>query len=607
LADPEGGALQVRVTAQPTSGTLAGPDDAGEFTYSPRANFHGSDAFSIAVTDTQGLSTLATVALSVTSVNDTPTADNDSAMVAPGSAVIIPVLRNDSDVETPTLQARVSSQSPNGTAQVQTDGSIMFIAAAGFAGTTQFQYQAVDADGGASAPATVSIQVRPLKDAVYYTAGTTDPRVLLNTPLTTRRLSSALSAGSTIEDLQVSANSRTALWRVRPQATYNDAWYYIDLVQGDATEGSLGGTKFFTQMKLSPTGTHVLIPHDELVGFYVSTVVDLQALWGGSSGTIHSAPATDQVAYYWFSPDGQSVIYRTNVPTQFDTDVNYYRVSLDATASPLPLAHSFPATEQAGTNLKVTPDGSRIVFDGYLNNWTYPVLRTSLTDGSTNAQVVGPTITAPNTSISNFEIASDSRHVAFTSRNSSVSPADPVSSHVIDLETGGYAQIGTGFTTSHRVTQPAFNPDGTRLALGISSGSETAIYEASVQNPSVLTRVGSVHEGRVVIGQVQYATDGRVVYAADVRQAGVYELFVGKDGESQRLNADLGTSVFTNSAGLAFRLSSDRTSVAYAQPATAAAPKDLYLIDVTTPGLPLQIGANVAAGSFNDLAYAILN
>jgi hypothetical protein len=607
LVDPEGGALQVRVTAQPASGTLAGPDDSGGFTYSPAANFHGADAFSISVTDAQGLSASATIALSITSVNDAPTAGNDSAMIAPGSAVTIPVLRNDSDVEPQPLQARVSSPSPNGTTQVQSDGSIIFTAAAGFAGTTQFQYQAVDAEGGASTPATVSIQVRPLKDAVYYTASATDPQVVLNTPSSTRRLSSTLSAGATIEDLQVSANSRTALWRVRPQDTYNDAWYYIDLTQGDATDHNLGGTSFFTGIKLSPTGTHVLIPHDQLVGYFVSTVVDLYALWGGNSGTIHSAPATDQVAYYWFSPDGQSVIYRTNQPTQLDTAVSYYRVSLNAPASPLPLAHSFTATEQAGANLKVTPDGSRIVFNGYLNNWANPVLRTSRTDGTMNAQVVGPTITGPNFSIPNFEIASDSRHVAFTTRNSSVSPADPVSSYVIDLETGGYAPIGAGFTTSHRVTQPTFNRDGTKLALGISSGSETAIYEASVQNPSVLTRVSTAHEGRVLIGQVQYATDDRVIYTADVRQGGVYEIFVGKDGDSQRLNADLGTSVFTNSAGQAFRLSSDRTSLAYAQPAASAAPKDLYLIDVTTPGLPLRIGENVAAGLFNDLPYAILN
>jgi hypothetical protein len=80
------------VTAQPTSGTLVGPDDSGVFPYSPRANFYGSDAFSISATDNQGMSASATIALSIASVNDVPTAGDDSAMVAPGSALTIPVL-----------------------------------------------------------------------------------------------------------------------------------------------------------------------------------------------------------------------------------------------------------------------------------------------------------------------------------------------------------------------------------------------------------------------------------------------------------------------------------------------------------------------------------
>src|SRR5687768_2840405 len=39
FADPEGGTLQVSVTAQPTHGTLSGPDASGSFSYSPTANF----------------------------------------------------------------------------------------------------------------------------------------------------------------------------------------------------------------------------------------------------------------------------------------------------------------------------------------------------------------------------------------------------------------------------------------------------------------------------------------------------------------------------------------------------------------------------------------
>ena len=88
----------------------------------------------------------------------------------------------------------------------------------------------------------------------------------------------------------------------------------------------------------------------------------------------------------------------------------------------------------------------------------------------------------------------------------------------LDLQTGGSAQIG-GVSNSDRVTQPVFNRAGTKVALGIGTATETAIYEASVDNPTVLTRVGAAHEGRVRIGNLSYAADDRIVYTADVRAA----------------------------------------------------------------------------------------
>jgi hypothetical protein len=607
FADPEGGVLQVSVTAQPTHGTLSGPDATGLFSYSPRANFFGADAFTVSVTDSQNLDATATVALTIASVNDVPTAASENALTAPGVAVTIPVLANDSDIEGQPLQPQVSTQSPNGTAQAQPDGTVVFTPAVGFAGTTQFQYRAVDAEGGASAPVTIDVNVRPLKSAVYYTAEGTDQRVVFDSPYSTRRLSPTLASGSSIQNLQVSRDGRTALWQVGRGGLSTDLWYHVDPTDANASARFFGGTSFNTRVELSPAGTHVLVPASVQVGYNMSTVVHLQSLATGYNPLIHSAPATDQIQYYWFSPGGEFVFYRTNEPTRFETNVNFYRVELDTPDSPTRLAHSFSTTEFAGTNAKVTPDGSRLVFDGSINDFASGVLRSTRTDGSTNAQVIGPVVTEPGFEILDFEIAPTNRHVAFTNRTGMTPPQYAVSSYVVDLETGGYARIGTGFTASHRVTQPAFNRDGTKVVLGISSGTEAAVYEASVQNPAVLTRVGASHAGAGMIGQVRYAAGDRVVYTADVRQSGVFEVFVAQEGQSQRLNADLGTGVSVIGGRLSFAVSSDGTTVAYTQPATAAAPHDLFLVDVTTPGLPLKIGENVSIDLFEDQAFSILD
>jgi hypothetical protein len=289
--------------------------------------------------------------------------------------------------------------------------------------------------------------------------------------------------------------------------------------------------------------------------------------------------------------------------------VSYYRTDVAGPASSTRLAHSFSITT-VGDNIKATPDGSRLVFDGVLNDLDgpTPLLLSTRTDGSTNAQIMAPSPPPAFFAIPDFEIASTSRHVAFTYRSTYFPPGvvRPLPSFLVDLETGAHAQIG-GVAISDRVTQPVFNRDGTKLALGISTATETAIYEASVQNPGVLTRVGAAHESRVRIGNLRYGAGDRVVYTADVRQADIYEIFVARDGQEQRLNADLGTSVSLSLNNVGFVLSKDGTTVAYVQPKTASDPRELFIVDVTTPGSPLQMGTNVPVGQFEPPTYFIVD
>ena len=78
----------------------AGAD--GSFTYTPAANFNGTDSFTYTASDGTAVSSVATVTITVTAVNDAPVAVNDAATTAEETAVSGNVLANDTDVDAGT-------------------------------------------------------------------------------------------------------------------------------------------------------------------------------------------------------------------------------------------------------------------------------------------------------------------------------------------------------------------------------------------------------------------------------------------------------------------------------------------------------------------------
>jgi VCBS repeat-containing protein len=79
-SDAEMDALTITLTVDTTSGTLALAPD-GSFTYTPAANFFGTDVFSYSISDGIITSPSTLVALTVNPVNDPPTVVNDSYVV----------------------------------------------------------------------------------------------------------------------------------------------------------------------------------------------------------------------------------------------------------------------------------------------------------------------------------------------------------------------------------------------------------------------------------------------------------------------------------------------------------------------------------------------
>lgn len=149
----------------------------GTITYTPNADFNGSDSFTYTVKDNAGaISNPATVTVTVNPVNDAPIASNDNITVNQGTSIDIPVLDNDTDSDG-TLDIgslAIASQPSNGTVIVNDDGTVTYTPNSGFAGADSFTYTVKDNQGAVSNVATVSIEVNNLTPVITEITGDTN-------------------------------------------------------------------------------------------------------------------------------------------------------------------------------------------------------------------------------------------------------------------------------------------------------------------------------------------------------------------------------------------------------------------------------------------------
>src|SRR5690606_7466468 len=156
-SDPDGDPLSIASVTQGANGSVVVNPD-GTLTYTPDADFHGTDGFTYTVSDGKGGTDTASVAVTVAPVNDAPVAADDTAGTAAGTAVTVSVLANDSDVDGDTLSVGSFTQGANGSVTDNGDGTLTYAPNAGFAGTDSFSYTATDGQGGTDT-ATVTVTV----------------------------------------------------------------------------------------------------------------------------------------------------------------------------------------------------------------------------------------------------------------------------------------------------------------------------------------------------------------------------------------------------------------------------------------------------------------
>jgi VCBS repeat-containing protein len=154
--DSDGDSVTVlQINTEPEYGTASVSN--GKVFYVPDANYNGADSFTYIAKDGKGGRDEATVAITVTAVNDAPTTVSDTVSVETGSSAnVISVLDNDSDADGQTISISSITDALHGTATL-TGGILTYTPEATYAGPDSFSYKA--SDGTAETTGTVNITV----------------------------------------------------------------------------------------------------------------------------------------------------------------------------------------------------------------------------------------------------------------------------------------------------------------------------------------------------------------------------------------------------------------------------------------------------------------
>ncbi len=143
------------------NGTLSLQSDTGNFSYTPLENFAGTDSFTFLARDDNGDSNIATVAITITPVNDAPVAEDGSISTNENTAANGQLQANDQDGD--ALTFAVATNPTKGNVTIASSGSFTYTPDTGITGTDSFTFKANDGTVD-SAPATVSITINNVND-----------------------------------------------------------------------------------------------------------------------------------------------------------------------------------------------------------------------------------------------------------------------------------------------------------------------------------------------------------------------------------------------------------------------------------------------------------
>jgi len=199
LSPLENPTLTFTIVNQPAHGVLLG--SGPNFTYTPASNFHGSDSFTFRVNDGRQDSNTSTVNITVTEVNDTPSANSQS--VTTNSNTPVAITLSGDDVETENLLFEVIVNPEHGSLS-GSGTNFTYTPNTNYSGPDSFEFTVRDTGDGASpastsTAATVSIVVND----------TIAPSISAPANVTVNTGANATTCGTVVTDAQLGTANAT--------------------------------------------------------------------------------------------------------------------------------------------------------------------------------------------------------------------------------------------------------------------------------------------------------------------------------------------------------------------------------------------------------------
>jgi VCBS repeat-containing protein len=217
--------LTYTVTSTTTNGLLTFNTTSGDWTYTPNANYNGSDSFTVEVSDGNGGTATQVISITVTPVNDLPIITSPATFTTPEDTPYSNTVTV-TDIDSSTFTFSISTNPTNGSVVINpTTGVWTYTPNANYNGSDSFTVEVSDGNGGI-ATQVISITVTPVDDPPVITSPPT-ANTTMNVPLVANVVANDVDGNmltysivTTPVNGTVSINSTTGSWTYIPLNDY---------------------------------------------------------------------------------------------------------------------------------------------------------------------------------------------------------------------------------------------------------------------------------------------------------------------------------------------------------------------------------------------------
>tara|TARA_R110002096_G_scaffold173997_12_gene349644 strand:- start:8790 stop:12818 length:4029 start_codon:yes stop_codon:yes gene_type:complete len=469
--------------SDPSNGTVV-VNTNGTFTYTPNADFYGTDSFTYTLTDADGDESTATATITVNPTDDLPSTTNDTLTIDEDNSGNGDVSTNDTLSADGGNTFAKGSDPSNGSVVVNADGTYTYTPNANYNGSDSFTYTLTDTDGDVST-ATVNVTINSVDDfpeAVNDTVST-DEDIVLNGDLSSNDTLSG-DGGNTYVKTSDTSNGTLVVntdgtYAYTPNANFNgtDSFSYsLTDADGDVSNATVNIT--IDAVNDAPTAVDDSAATGEDLGVQIDVLPNDSDQEEDSFSIAEINGVTATVGVPVGLSSGATATLMSDGTIYYDPNGTFDRLSNGETASD---SFTYGAGDVHGDIGTATINVTITGYDDAVNNNAFQV-----TSGQLNylafdpalATFVNQPIGSVSGSIGNYNA------MAFNSVDSQIYAISDTDLIQVDPETGASSVIGSGIANGEYVGE--FNPADGYLYAKRGNTDSWSIYD--VQNG---TKVGT--------------------------------------------------------------------------------------------------------------------